>query len=50
MKAFSCGGVDYITKPFQPVDVLLIIENQLNLRSLQRRKKKIFFYKKPCKN
>ena len=36
VKAFSCGGVDYITKPFQPVEVLLRVENQLNLRSLQR--------------
>ncbi len=36
VKAFGCGGVDYITKPFQPVEVLLRVENQLNLRSLQR--------------
>lgn len=36
VKAFTCGGVDYITKPFQPVEVLLRVENQLNLRSLQR--------------
>ena len=36
VKAFSMGGVDYITKPFQPDEVILRVENQLNLRSLQR--------------
>lgn len=36
VKAFNCGGVDYITKPFQPVEMLLRVENQLKLRSLQR--------------
>lgn len=36
MKAFKSGGVDYITKPFQPDEVLLRVENQLKLRSLQQ--------------
>jgi signal transduction histidine kinase len=36
MKAFKSGGVDYITKPFQANEVLLRIENQLKLRSLQQ--------------
>ena len=35
VKAFKVGGVDYITKPFDPVEVLARIENQLRLRSLQ---------------
>jgi class 3 adenylate cyclase/DNA-binding response OmpR family regulator len=35
VKAFSVGGVDYITKPFEPAEVLARIENQLRLRSLQ---------------
>ena len=35
VKAFSSGGVDYITKPFQADEVLLRVENQLKLRSLQ---------------
>ncbi|HLO85178.1 MAG TPA: response regulator [Nostocaceae cyanobacterium] len=34
-KAFDVGGVDYITKPFHGVEVVLRIENQINLRSLQ---------------
>lgn len=36
VKAFSVGGVDYITKPFQLAEVLARIENQLMLRELQR--------------
>jgi diguanylate cyclase (GGDEF)-like protein len=37
VKAFSVGGVDYITKPFQVSEVLARVENHLNLRNLQRR-------------
>lgn len=35
VKAFNLGGVDYITKPFNVVEVLARIENQLRLRQLQ---------------
>jgi two-component system, sensor histidine kinase and response regulator len=35
VKAFSVGGVDYITKPFQVEEVLARIENQLTVRRLQ---------------
>lgn len=35
VKAFKVGGVDYITKPFQSVEVLARVENQLRIRSLQ---------------
>lgn len=35
VQAFSVGGVDYITKPFQEAEVLARIENQLYLRELQ---------------
>ncbi|MCP6757364.1 MAG: hybrid sensor histidine kinase/response regulator [Fischerella sp. CENA71] len=35
VKAFDIGGVDYITKPFHGVEVVLRIENQLKLCSLQ---------------
>lgn len=34
-KAFSVGGIDYITKPFEPLEVLIRIENHLKIRSLQ---------------
>ncbi|MDJ1179725.1 diguanylate cyclase [Roseofilum sp. BLCC_M91] len=34
--AFGVGGVDYITKPFESIEVLARIENQLRLRSLQQ--------------
>ncbi|MCW6036109.1 diguanylate cyclase [Spirulina subsalsa FACHB-351] len=33
--AFSVGGVDYITKPFEPMEVLARIEHQLRLRYFQ---------------
>lgn len=36
VKAFSVGGVDYITKPFQVEEVLARIENQLAVRSLSK--------------
>ncbi len=35
VKAFSVGGVDYITKPFQVEEVLARVENQLTVRRLQ---------------
>jgi adenylate cyclase len=35
VKAFKVGGVDYITKPFQLEEVLVRVENQLSIRSLQ---------------
>ncbi len=36
LKAFSVGGVDYITKPFQIAEVLVRIEHQLELRRLRQ--------------
>ncbi|NJR58757.1 MAG: PleD family two-component system response regulator [Cyanobacteria bacterium CRU_2_1] len=36
VKAFSVGGADYITKPFQLAEVLARVEHQLTLRELQR--------------
>ena len=35
LRAFGVGGVDYISKPFEPLEVLIRIENHLKLRSLQ---------------
>ncbi|MEC4985266.1 MAG: adenylate/guanylate cyclase domain-containing protein [Oscillatoria sp. PMC 1068.18] len=35
VKAFTLGGVDYITKPFEEEEVLARVENHLRLRSLQ---------------
>jgi len=35
VKAFTVGGVDYISKPFQVEEVLVRVENQLALRRLQ---------------
>ena len=35
VKAFSVGGVDYITKPFQLEEVLARIETHLTIRNLQ---------------
>ncbi|NJO39448.1 MAG: response regulator [Cyanobacteria bacterium CRU_2_1] len=35
VKAFTTGGVDYITKPFQVEEVLVRVENQLSRRRLQ---------------
>ena len=37
VKAFSVGGVDYITKPFQVEEVFARIENQLSIQRLQAR-------------
>ncbi|CAD0226047.1 Histidine kinase response regulator hybrid protein [Planktothrix agardhii] len=36
VKAFTVGGVDYITKPFQIEEVFARIENQLTIRRLQQ--------------
>lgn len=35
VKAFSVGGVDYVTKPFQVAEILVRIENHLTIRRLQ---------------
>jgi two-component system sensor histidine kinase/response regulator len=37
VKAFSIGGVDYITKPFQIEEVIARVETHLSLRNLQKR-------------
>ena len=37
--AFSSGGVDYITKPFQVEEVIARIENQLQINRLQKQLK-----------
>jgi two-component system sensor histidine kinase/response regulator len=39
VKAFSVGGADYITKPFQEAEVLARIENQLQILTLQEQLK-----------
>lgn len=36
VKAFSSGGVDYITKPFQVEEVLARVETHLTLRQMQK--------------
>lgn len=36
VKAFTVGGVDYITKPFQLEEVLARLETHLSLRNLQK--------------
>jgi DNA-binding response OmpR family regulator len=36
VKAFSIGGVDYITKPFKSEEVLVRVNTHLTLRCLQR--------------
>ncbi len=36
VKAFTVGGVDYITKPFQTAEVLARINTHLTLRNLQK--------------
>ncbi len=36
IKAFQCGGVDYVTKPFQIAEVLARVETHLELHRLQR--------------
>ncbi len=37
VRAFSAGGVDFITKPFKKVEVLARVETHLSLREAQRR-------------
>ena len=39
VKAFSTGGVDYITKPFQVPEVIARIKNHLTICSLQKKLK-----------
>ncbi len=36
VKAFSLGGVDYITKPFQPEEVLARVNTHVTIRKLQQ--------------
>ncbi len=36
VKAFECGGADYITKPFQMPEVVARLENQLTIQHQQR--------------
>jgi DNA-binding response OmpR family regulator len=36
VKAFSVGGVDYITEPFQVEEVLTRVETHLMLRNQQK--------------
>lgn len=36
VKAFAVGGVDYITKPFLPEEVIARIENQLRLKAQEK--------------
>jgi two-component system, sensor histidine kinase and response regulator len=35
VRAFECGGADYVQKPFEPAEVLARIANQLKLTRLQ---------------
>jgi len=35
IKAFSVGGIDYVTKPFEPEEVLARINTHITLRNLQ---------------
>lgn len=37
VKAFSVGGIDYITKPFQQEEVLARIQNQLRIKFLNQK-------------
>ncbi|PSB27192.1 ATP-binding protein [Stenomitos frigidus] len=36
VRAFAVGGVDYVTKPFQEMEVLARIEHQLRIQKLQQ--------------
>jgi len=36
VRAFAVGGVDYITKPFQPEEVLARVQTQLTVQNLRR--------------
>ena len=37
LKGFDAGGVDYITKPFQEIEVMARVNTQLRIRNLQER-------------
>jgi signal transduction histidine kinase len=37
VRAFAVGGVDYVTKPFEPREVMARVQTHLTLRSLTRR-------------
>ena len=37
VKAFTTGGVDYITRPFQPQEMLARVKTHLALRNMQKR-------------
>ena len=37
LKAFEAGGVDYITKPFQPKEITARVNTHLSLRNIQKR-------------
>ena len=39
IKAFTSGGVDYVTKPFQPDELLARVNTHLTLRKVQRQLK-----------
>jgi diguanylate cyclase (GGDEF)-like protein len=36
VRAFGAGGADYVTKPFQPAEVLARVENQLGMARMRR--------------
>ena len=36
VKAFDCGAIDYIPKPFQDKEVIARVQNQLRIRDLQQ--------------
>ena len=36
IRAFTAGGVDYVTKPFHPEEVLARVQTHLSLQSLQK--------------
>jgi PAS domain S-box-containing protein len=40
IKGFKAGGVDFITKPFQPDEILARVRTHLSLRMMQRKLKK----------
>lgn len=40
VKAFTVGGLDYITKPFQLAEILARVENQLTIGRLQKEQRK----------
>lgn len=40
IQGFGLGGVDYITKPYQPAEVLARVQNQLRISDLQKKLRK----------